>query len=103
MADKLQLIGGLYTRTSSKTNEKFYTGYIKQDGKYINFIMFKNKYKEQQIQEGKIKNPSDFQIYLSEDRRQQTEKPAVKPAPKKAAPVPQSEPEPPPLDENDTL
>ena len=100
---KLQQIGNLYTKESKKDGSKFYTGYIRDGERYINFIMFKNRYKEQQIEEGKIKSPADFNIFLSEDRRQEAVKPAVKPAPKKAAPAPQSEPEPPPLDENDSL
>ena len=106
MADKpkLEQIGGLRTRTSKTTGDKFYVGFVKQDGKYINFIMFKNKWKDKQLEEGKIKDPYDYNIFLSQDRPQAAKAAVVKPVVKKTAPEPQPEAEElPPLGEDESL
>lgn len=95
--EKLKLIGGLTTRISSKTGQKFYKGYIKSaEGQYTNFVMFKNNFKEQQIAEGQIKDPSDFCIYLSQPLAQKTAATAapVKAAPPKPAPAAPAAPAP---------
>ena len=59
MSDK-KSIGALWTHTSKK-EEKYLTGSVEIDGRKIDIVVFKNKFKDQDKQ-------PDFKIFLSEKR-----------------------------------
>ena len=59
MSDK-KSIGALWTHVSKK-EEKYLTGSVEIDGRKVDIVVFKNKFKDQDKQ-------PDFKIFLSEKR-----------------------------------